>query len=117
ARCKGGDAMDLDDVAQHVPHLTLLMAHGGGPLSCETAFDLRRRHPNLYLDISSIPPRRLLEWFPRLEEIASKVVFGSDWPAPGVPGIREEIEGLRALPLKEATLERILSTNAAKLLT
>ena len=117
ARSKFGDPMDLDDVAQDFPDLTILMAHGGRPLWCETAFYLLRRHPNLYLDISSIPPRRLLEWFPRLEEVASKVVFGSDWPAPGVPGIREEIEGLRALPLKEATLERILSTNAAKLLT
>jgi predicted TIM-barrel fold metal-dependent hydrolase len=117
ARSKFGDPMDLDDVAQDFPDLTILMAHGGRPLWCETAFYLLRRHPNLYLDISSIPPRRLLEWFPRLEEIASKVVFGSDWPAPGVPGIREEIDGLRALPLKETTVERILSTNAAKLLT
>ena len=116
ARSKFGDPMDLDDVAQDFPDLTILMAHGGRPLWCETAFYLLRRHPNLYLDISSIPPRRLLEWFPRLEEIASKVVFGSDWPAPGVPGIREEIDGLRALPLKETTVERILSTNAAKLL-
>jgi hypothetical protein len=115
ARSKFGDPMALDDVAQDFPDLTILMAHGGRPLWCDTAFYLLRRHRNLYLDISSIPPKRLLEWFPRLEEIADKVVFGSDWPAPGVPGIREEIEGLRSLPLSERTKERILSGNAAGL--
>ncbi|TMA00783.1 MAG: amidohydrolase [Methanobacteriota archaeon] len=115
ARSKFGDPMALDDVAQDCPDLTILMAHGGRPLWCDTAFYLLRRHRNLHLDISSIPPKRLLEWFPRLEEISAKVVFGSDWPAPGVPGIREEIEGLRSLALSERTKERILSENAAAL--
>jgi hypothetical protein len=115
ARSKFGDPMALDDVAQDFPDLTILMAHGGRPLWCDTAFYLLRRHRNLFLDISSIPPKRLLEWFPRLEEIADKVVFGSDWPAPGVPGIREEIEGLRSLPLSDRTKERILSGNAVVL--
>jgi len=115
ARSKFGDPMALDDVAQDFPDLTILMAHGGRPLWCDTAFYLLRRHRNLYLDISSIPPKRLLDWFPRLEEIADKVVFGSDWPAPGVPGMREEIEGLQSLPLSEGTKERILSGNAAAL--
>ncbi|MGI0148955.1 MAG: amidohydrolase family protein [Thermoplasmata archaeon] len=115
ARSRFGDPMALDDVAQDFPDLTILMAHGGRPLWCNTAFYLLRRHPNVYLDISSIPPKRLLEWFPRLEEIAGKVVFGSDWPGPGIPGIREEIEGVRALPLLDRTKERILSANAANL--
>jgi len=116
ARSKFGDPMALDDVAQDFPDLVILMAHGGRPLWCDTAFYLLRRHSNLYLDISSIPPRRLLEWFPRLEEISHKVVFGSDWPGPGIPGIGEELDGLRSLPLREATVERILKSNAAKLL-
>ena len=117
ARSKYGDPMAIDDVAQDFPDLRILMAHGGRPLWCDTAFYLLRRHANVVLDISSIPPRRLLEWFPRLEEISDKVVFGSDWPGPGIPGIREEIEGLGALPLKAATFERIFRLNAAKLVT
>ncbi len=116
ARSKYGDPMTLDDVALDFPDLTILMAHGGRPLWCDTAFYLLRRHPNLYLDISSIPPRRLLEWFPRLEEVADKVLFGSDWPGPGIPGIREELEAFRALPLAESAKERILRTNAARIL-
>jgi len=116
ARSKYGDPMTLDDVALDFPDLTILMAHGGRPLWCNTAFYLLRRHPNLYLDISSIPPRRLLEWFPRLEEVADKVLFGSDWPGPGIPGIREELEAFRALPMAESAKERILRTNAARIL-
>jgi predicted TIM-barrel fold metal-dependent hydrolase len=116
ARSKFGDPMALDDVAQDFPDLTILMAHGGRPLWCDAAFYLLRRHPNVHLDISSIPPRRLLEWFPRLEELAAKVLFGSDWPGPGIPGVREELDGIRALPLSEATLNAMLHTNASKLL-
>ena len=117
ARSKYGDPMAIDDVAQDFPDLRILMAHGGRPLWCDTAFYLLRRHANVVLDISSIPPRRLLEWFPRLEEISDKVVFGSDWPGPGIPGIREEIDGLGALPLKAATFERIFRSNAATLVS
>jgi len=50
-----------------------------------TAFFLLRRHPNVYLDISGIPPKTLLTYFPRLDEIAHKTLFGTDWPGPGVP--------------------------------
>ena len=115
ARSKYGDPIALDDVAQDFPNLTLIMAHGGRPLWCDTAFYLVRRHPNVYLDISSIPPKRLLEWFPRIEQIEDKVLFGSDWPGPGVPGIREELDGVRALPLRDATKEKVLSRNAARI--
>src|SRR5213594_1920530 len=51
ARSKFGDPMALDDVAQDFPDLTILMAHGGRPLWCDTAFYLLRRHRNLHLDI------------------------------------------------------------------
>ena len=59
ARSKFGDPMALDDVATDFPDLTILMAHGGRPLWCDTAFYLLRAHENVYLDISSIPPARL----------------------------------------------------------
>src|SRR2546428_734192 len=83
ARSKFGDPMALDDLAQDFPDLTILMAHGGRPLWCDTAVYLLRRHRNLHLDISSIPPKRLLERVPRLEENSAKIVFGSDRPAAG----------------------------------
>lgn len=115
ARSKFGDPMALDDVATDFPDLAILMAHGGRPLWCDTAFYLIRAHPNIYLDTSSIPPARLLEWFPQIGKIADRVLFGSDWPGPGIPGIQEEVEGMRALPLSEEFKEKFFVSNARKI--
>ena len=112
AKSRYGDPITVDDVAVDHPDLTLIMAHGGRPLWCDVAFFIARRHRNVFIDISSIPPRRLLEYFPRLEEIADKVLFGSDWPGPGVPGIREELDALQKLPLSRESREKIFVTNA-----
>jgi len=73
-----------------------------------TAFFLVRRHANVYLDISSIPPVCLLQYFPRLAEIAHKTLFGSDWPGPGVHDIKEALYSFRALPLPAETKRLIL---------
>ncbi|TLZ64499.1 MAG: amidohydrolase [Methanobacteriota archaeon] len=114
AKSRYGDPITVDDVAVDHPDLTIIMAHGGRPLWCDTAFFLARHHRNVYIDISSIPPKRLLEYFPRLGEIPDKVLFGSDWPGPGVPGIQEELDGIREiLPTKELR-EKVLVANARK---
>lgn len=112
ARNKYGDPIYLDDVAVDFPKLKILMAHGGRPLWMETAFFLLRRHPNVYLDISGIPPKNLLQYFPRLEEIAHKTLFGTDWPGPGVPDVGRNLEEFRALALKPAVQEQILRQTA-----
>jgi len=104
-----------DDVAVDFPDLVIILAHGGRPLWMNEAFFLVRRHPNMYMDISGIPPQRLLEYFPRLEEIAEKVLFGTDWPGPGVPEVRGNIEQFLALPLSDETRRKILYDNAARL--
>ena len=65
ARNKYGDPIYIDDVAVDFPKLKILLAHGGRPLWMDTAFFLMRRHPNVYLDISGIPPKTLLKYFPR----------------------------------------------------
>jgi len=93
----------------------VILAHGGRPLWMDEAFFLVRRHKNMYMDVSGIPPQKLLEYFPRLEEIADKVLFGTDWPGPGVPDMRGNIEKFLALPLSEAAQRKILYDNAARL--
>ncbi len=115
ARNKYGDPIYLDDVALDFPKLKILMAHGGRPLWMDTAFFLLRRHTNMYLDISGIPPKALLEYFPRLEQIAHKTLFGSDWPGPGVPDIRKNLDDFRALPLSPAVQQQILEKTALTL--
>ncbi len=105
----------MDDVAVDFPKLKILLAHGGRPLWMQTAFFLVRRHPNVFLDISGIPPKLLLKYFPRLEEIAAKTLFGTDWPGPGVPDIKQNLNDFRALPLSGASKEQILSSTALQL--
>jgi predicted TIM-barrel fold metal-dependent hydrolase len=78
----------------------------------ESAFFLVRRHRNVYLDISGIPPKSLLKYFPRLPEIAGQTLFGTDWPGPGVPDIGKNLADFRGLPLDAAVKEQILSTTA-----
>lgn len=104
-----------DDLGVDFPDLVVILAHGGRPLWMNEAFFLVRRHKNMYMDVSGIPPQRLLEYFPRLEEIADKVLFGTDWPGPGVPDVRGNIEKFLALPLSEAAKRKILYDNAARL--
>ena len=98
ARNKYGDPIYIDDVAVDFPKLKILLAHGGRPLWMNTAFFLVRRHPNVYLDISGIPPKTLLKYFPRLQEIAHKTLFGTDWPGPGVPDIKQNLDELIGTP-------------------
>ena len=115
ARNKYGDPIYVDDVAVDFPKLKILLAHGGRPLWMDTAFFLIRRHPNVYLDISGIPPKTLLKYFPRLDEIAHKTLFGTDWPGPGVPDVKQNLEEFKALPMSEEMREQILSKTAASL--
>ncbi len=78
-------------------------------------FFLIRRHKNMFMDISGIPPQKLMEYFPRLEDVADKVLWGTDWPGPGVPAIKGNIEKFNALAIGSAAKRKILYDNAARL--
>ena len=115
ARTKHGDPLQVEDVGIDFPDLEVLIAHGGRPFWTGQAFFLLRRFPRFHLDLSGIPPTRILEWFPRLDEIADRVLFGTDWPSPGVPSIAANLAAVRALPLPAPLLEKVLSSNALRL--
>lgn len=115
ARSRFGDPMDVDDVAIDFPRLKILLAHGGRPLWMAAAFFVVRRHPNVFLELSGIPPARLLEYFPRLEEVADKTVWGTDWPSPGVTSMRRNVGQFLALPLSEGAKRKILYDNARRI--
>lgn len=115
ARSRTGEPMPVDDVAVDFPDLTIILAHGGRPLWMEQAVFLVRRFPQVYMDVSSIPPRRLLHYFPRLAEMADKVLYGSDWPAPGVRGMGEGLREFRELGLPEDVQRKLLQDNAERL--
>jgi predicted TIM-barrel fold metal-dependent hydrolase len=69
ARNRFADPIAADDVAVDFPELPIILAHAGRPLYMDTAVFLTRRHPNVHLDLSGIPPKKLLEYLPRLEEL------------------------------------------------
>ena len=113
ARNLHAQPMLCDDVCIDYPNLVVILAHGGRPLWMSEAFFLVRRHKNMYMDISGIPPQKLLEYFPRIEDISDKVLWGTDWPGPGVPEIRGNIEKFNALPIRDDVKRKILYDNAA----
>jgi predicted TIM-barrel fold metal-dependent hydrolase len=115
ARAKYGDPLALDDVALDFPRLKIILAHGGRPFWTEESFFLLRRHPNIYFDISSIPPQNLLKYFPRLEELTEKTLFGSDWPGPGVKSIRANVDQFLEIAINDESKRKILYDNAMKL--
>ena len=112
ARNRFADPMPVDDVAVDFPKLKILLAHAGRPLYMETAMFLVRRHPNVHLDLSGIPPKKLLEYLPRLEDVSDRCLWGTDYPSPGVASMRKNVDDFLALPLSPAAKERILWGNA-----
>jgi predicted TIM-barrel fold metal-dependent hydrolase len=114
SKIKYADPIHLDDVATDFPDLPILMAHSGRGLWYNKAFFLSMLHPNLYLEISGLPPKNLLKYFPELERNIDKVVYGSDWP--GIQTISQNIEAIQKLPLAQESKEKILYRNAALIL-
>ena len=115
ARNVFADPMPIDDVAIDFPKLKIILAHAGRPLYGETAFFLARRHPNVQLEISGIPPKSLPRYVPRLADIADKVLWGTDWPAPGVTSLRKNIDDFRSLGYSEEVQRKVLWENASRL--
>ncbi|MBI2355047.1 MAG: amidohydrolase [Deltaproteobacteria bacterium] len=114
ARLKYGDPLHLDDVANDFPRLNLVMAHSGRGFWYDRAFFLSKLHANVYMEISGLPPAKLMTYFPELARNTDKVIFGSDWP--GMPAIRENMDAVGRLPISADGVEKILGGNAARLL-
>ncbi|MGH3441211.1 MAG: amidohydrolase family protein [Nitriliruptorales bacterium] len=110
-----GDPVFLDDVAGRFPDLTMLLAHGGRGWWYDAAAFLSQAHANVWIELSGLPPQRLSEYYQRfdLDRLATKMVWGSDWPA--VPSERGNVEQVRKLGLADDVLEGVLWRNAARL--
>jgi uncharacterized protein len=115
ARNVFADPMPIDDVAIDFPRLTIILAHAGRPLYGETAHFLARRHANVHLEISGIPPKSLPRYLPRIAAMADKVLWGTDWPSPGVVSIQKNIAEFRALGLGDEVERKVLWENAARI--
>lgn len=114
ARNKYGDPMALDDVAVDFPKLKLCLAHVGRPVWTEAAQFLARRHKNVWLDLSGIPPAKILEYVPQLPRLTERAYFGSDWPGPMIPSMRENADALALAELTDEAKRAILYENAKR---
>ncbi len=116
ARNRYSDPMYVEDLAIDFPDLTIVLAHGGRPIWMESAVFLARRFPNVWLEVSGVPPSRLLHYFPQLPRLAEKTLFGTDWPGPGVKDIGENLAAFRALPLPHEAQVQILEKNPLRVI-
>jgi predicted TIM-barrel fold metal-dependent hydrolase len=114
SRLKYANPQYLDDVAVDFPELSIILAHSGRGLWYKEAYFLSKLHNNVYMEVSGLPPKKLPEYFPNLEENADNIIFGSDWP--GISSIKDNIEAVNSLSLKKSTKKKILGENAKQLL-
>ncbi len=115
ARNVFADPLPLDDVGIDFPKLVVILAHLGRPLWPDASLFLLRRHANFWGDVSGIPPRGLLRYFPRLADVADRCLWGTDWPGPMVPGLAENLDAFLALDLSDDVRRKILQDNADRL--
>jgi predicted TIM-barrel fold metal-dependent hydrolase len=114
-RLKYCDPIHLDDVAVDFPTLSIVMAHGGRGFWYDACAFLAMHHANFYIDVAGLVPEKLREYFPGLDRLARKMVFGSDWPA--MPrSARANADAIAALRLPAEALDSILHGNATRLL-
>lgn len=115
ARNDFADPALLEPVLRDWPDVQVIIGHGGRPDKTSEALRLMA-YPNAWLDLSGCPPQRLADYFGDLAPIADRVLWGTDWPGPGVPGMGANVAAFRALGYSEDVQQKILHDNAAGLL-
>jgi len=106
------DPAHILDVLRDFPRLTLVLAHSGRGWWYDAAAFLAQAYPNVWLEVSGLPTKRLPHYFARydLGRLAHKFIFGSDWP--GLPSIRANARAVLELGLEREVVEKVLHRNA-----
>ena len=107
-----GDPILLDDVLRDFPRLSVVLAHGGRGWWYDAAAFLALANPNVWIELSGLPPSRLTTYYQRhnWNRLTKKMIFGTDWP--DIPGIAANARAVAALLPDDATTELVLSGNA-----
>ncbi|MGH3276129.1 MAG: amidohydrolase family protein, partial [Streptosporangiaceae bacterium] len=111
------DPVLLDPVFRDFPGLTVVLAHGGRGWWYDQAAFLALMLPQVWLEISGLPPQRLPDYYGAgLRRLASKMIFGTDWP--GVPGVARNARAVEQVLLAAgcpaAEVAAALGGNAAR---
>jgi hypothetical protein len=118
-----GRPLLLEEPIRQFPKLNFVLAHFGWPWVWE-ATALALKYPNVYLDTSCLyydSPKEFFQFvFTRQlpatvieRSLRYQVVFGSNYPR---VEIKNMVQALKSLPLTEGCLNKILRTNAEKIL-
>lgn len=107
-----GDPVLVDEVAGAFPDLKIVLAHGGRGWWYDAAGFISLMRPNVWIEISGLPPKKLPEYYRNFDlgRLGRRFIFGTDWP--GVPGIAQNAAVVAGLGFDQDTLERIFWRNA-----
>lgn len=106
------DPQLLDAVLRDFPDLHVVLAHGGRGWWYDAAAFLALTNDHVWLELSGLPPRRLPDYYPRVDlgRLAKRFIYGTDWP--GVPGQAANARAVAGLGLSDDTLDLVLAGNA-----
>ena len=109
-----GDPILLDDVLRDFPRLSIVLAHGGRGWWYDAAAFLALTNPNVWLELSGLPPSRLQTYYARHNwtRLTRRMIFGTDWP--DIPGIATNARAVAKLCPDDDTVDVVLSGNAAQ---
>jgi hypothetical protein len=109
------DPMHLDAVLRDFPDLSVVLAHGGRGWWYDAAAFLAVSRPNVWIELSGLPPKRLPEYYSRfhLGRLARKWIFATDWP--GVPGTAANARAVASLGLPADVVPLVLGGNALRI--
>jgi predicted TIM-barrel fold metal-dependent hydrolase/GNAT superfamily N-acetyltransferase len=113
AKMRYADPYTFDDVISDFPDMKIVLCHGGRGFWYQIAEFMVKSFKNVYIDVSGLPPKNLLQYFPSMKKFANKYLFGSDFP--GVPGIRKNYTEMGQLIKDDRTMELIGFKNAYEL--
>jgi predicted TIM-barrel fold metal-dependent hydrolase len=108
------DPMHLDAVLRDFPDLQVVLAHGGRGWWYDAAAFLAVSRPNVWIELSGLPPKRLPEYYSRfdLHRLARKWIYATDWP--GVPGQAANARAVASLGLPDDVVPLVLGGNALR---
>jgi predicted TIM-barrel fold metal-dependent hydrolase len=108
------DPVLLDDVLRDFRSLDIVLAHGGRGWWYDAAAFLALTNPHVWIELSGLPPSRLKTYYSRHSwpRLTRRMIFGTDWP--GIPGIAANARAVAALCPDYATVDLVLSGNAAR---
>jgi predicted TIM-barrel fold metal-dependent hydrolase len=114
AKNRFGDPVLLDDVIRDFPGLHLVLAHGGRGWWYDAAAFLALAHDRVWIELSGLPPRRLPEYYARVNwnRLVPKMIFGTDWP--GIPSIAANARAVAELCPDDETRRLVLAGNAER---